>query len=278
MNFFDTADVWGDGEAQRMLGKALAGLDRGTVVVASKVGQPAGPGPNAGGLSAKRIRHQVDHSLRNLGLDYLDIAVCHGFDRRTPMIETCRAMNGLIDAGKALYWGAADWQSDEIDNVVAICADNNFAPPVLNQVRYNPLARKPESHVFFTNERLGVATVVHAALAGGVLTGKYDNAADFSGGTRAGGDHGEHLLAYWSDEIIAAARGLQPVADRHGVTIAQLVLRWAFRRVPVASVLVGVTSVAQVEEAATAADVDLTFDIIEEVSNAFAELQVDRGK
>ena len=129
INFFDTANVYGRGRTETLVGKALAPMRRDTFVLATKVYWPIGddwpfPGVNDRGLSRKHIHEQCHASLRRLGVDYIDLYQCHRYDENAPLHETCRAMSDLIDQGKVLYWGVSEWTAQQISEAVAICQEN----------------------------------------------------------------------------------------------------------------------------------------------------------
>ena len=178
INFFDTANVYGRGRTEPQVGKALRQFQRDTFVLATKVYFPVYPdwpfpGVNDRGLSRKHIFEQCHASLRRLEVDYIDLYQCHRFDENTPVVETCRAMNDLIEEGKVLYWGVSEWTADQISDAVAVCEEHSWHPPVSNQPRYNMVQREWEDDVLPICQRLGLGIVSFSPLAEGLLTGKY---------------------------------------------------------------------------------------------------------
>src|SRR5690606_23371970 len=177
VNFFDTANAYGNGETESVVAEALSPFRRDTYVLATKVFFPYGehpfPGVNDRGLSRKHIMEQCHRSLRQLRTDYIDLYQCHRYYPATPLEETCRAMNDLIDQGKVLYWGVSMWTADQIKNAVAICDDHDWHRPVSDQPEYNMLQREIEAEILPTCARLGLGVVVYSPLAQGVLSGKY---------------------------------------------------------------------------------------------------------
>src|SRR2546428_6043423 len=137
INFFDTANEYGSGAAEEILGKALSSLPRSSYVVATKVYWPMGEGANQWGLSRKHIFDQCEASLRRLGLDYIDLYQCHRFDTQRPLEEACRAMNDLIRRGRILHWGVSEWNADQILDAILLCRDRGWDPPISNQPQYS---------------------------------------------------------------------------------------------------------------------------------------------
>jgi aryl-alcohol dehydrogenase-like predicted oxidoreductase len=130
INFIDTANVYSGGAAEEVLGPIVGELNRGELVLATKVYFPIGSGANERGLSRKHIRDQIDASLRRLRVDYVDLYQCHRYDVTTPLEETCGAMNDLVRAGKILYWGTSEWNADQIAGAVELCRARGWAAPV----------------------------------------------------------------------------------------------------------------------------------------------------
>ena len=173
VNLFDTADVYNLGGGERALGQAVRDLPRHRLVLATKCFFPMSDDPNDRGLSRKHVVESLHGSLRRLGTDYVDLYQCHRFDPDTPLLETARAMDDLIRAGKALYWGTSQWPAERIAEVVELCARSGLAAPIANQPLYNLFDRGIEQAVLPTSRRLGLGQLVYSPLAQGVLTGKY---------------------------------------------------------------------------------------------------------
>ena len=177
VNFFDTADVYAGGEAERVLGKALEEIPRPDLVVASKCFFPMSKGPNDQGLSRKHIVESCEASLRRLGLDYLDLYQCHRFDPETEVEETLRALDQLQRSGKILYYGVSEWTAVQISDACHLSRAMGFEGPVSNQPVYNLLQRKIEPQILPVCQREGIGNIVFSPLAQGVLTGKYSGGA-----------------------------------------------------------------------------------------------------
>ena len=150
VNFFDTAEIYGLGVAETTLGKALKELNvpREKIVVSTKIFKN-GDDPNDSFESRKHIIEGVKQSLKRLQLDYVDVVFCHRYDRCTPLEETCRAMNYVINKGWAFYWGTSEWRADQIERAIKICEKLNLIPPIVEQCEYSMLERKKVDNEYF---------------------------------------------------------------------------------------------------------------------------------
>jgi len=268
VNFFDTANVYMRGQAEQIVGEALAGYPRESFVLATKVYFPMGDRPNDTGLSRKHVTEQCHASLRRLGTDYIDLYQCHRYDEDTPLEETCRVMDDLIRAGKVLYWGVSEWSADQIAHAVSICRTEGWALPASNQPQYSALWRQIEDRVLPTCEDLGLGNVVWSPLAMGILTGKYTSVDDVPEGSRAAGGDAKFMDRYFNSDVLDAVAETKSVADEAGCTLSQLALAWCLRQDFVSSVIVGATKTEHVDDNVAAADLDLG----DEVIDAFDEL------
>jgi voltage-dependent potassium channel beta subunit len=255
INFFDTANVYGLGNGELAVGKALKRLNRSQYVLATKVFFPMGKGPNDRGLSRKHIFEQCHASLSRLQVDYVDLYQCHRFDSEVPMCEIVRAMDDLIRQGKILYWGVSEWQADQIEEAVTTAIEMNASPPVSNQPQYNMLQRDIEKEVVPVCKKLGLGQVAFSPLAQGVLTGKYKAGVPYPKDSRAANEQinaflvGRHTM---SAESLAVVDRLARVAQELGVTMATLALAWCLREGNVSSVIIGATKSEQIAENAKA--------------------------
>lgn len=256
VNFFDIADVYARGEAERMMGAALRELPRHELVLSSKVFWPMSDDVNDRGLSRKHIFESVEKSLRRIKTDYLDLYFCHRFDPETPVEETVRAMDDLVRQGKILYWGTSEWTGDQLREARVIADARNAYAPVVEQPQYSLLARKRfEREVLPAAQETGMGLVVWSPLASGVLTGKYD----------AGIPHGSRLERiewlrgmFLNGDNLGRLQQFKVLADDVGVPRSQLALAWALARPGVSSVITGATTVSQLEENLGALAVQLT--------------------
>jgi aryl-alcohol dehydrogenase-like predicted oxidoreductase len=270
INFIDTANVYSRGAAEEVLGTIAGELNRGELVLASKVYFPIGEGANERGLSRKHIRDQIDTSLKRLRVDYLDLYQCHRYDAATPLEETCGAMNDLVRQGKILYWGVSEWNADQISGAVELCRGRGWTPPVSNQPQYSALWRRIEERVVPACRRYGMGNVVWSPLAMGVLSGKYARASHPPAGTRAAGSFKEMMEDYFTQPVLDAVQALSPLAKEAGCSLSQLALAWCLRLPEITSAIVGATNVRHVDENAAAADLDVDPSIFEEMNRILA--------
>lgn len=256
INFFDIADVYARGEAEKLMGSILKLFPRHTLVISSKAFWPMSDDVNDRGLSRKHLVESVNASLQRIGTDYLDLFFCHRWDDETPLEETVRALDDLVHQGKILYWGTSEWTGAQIQAALDLCERHNLVRPQVEQPLYNMISRrKVEGDVLPVAEKNGIGLVVWSPLASGLLTGKYDDALPDD--SRLGRIEG--LRDQWyKGESIAAIRRLKAVADDLGVTRAQLALAWTLRQPGVSSAITGATRPAQLDE--TLSSVDLTLD------------------
>ena len=251
-NFFDNAEVYADGVAEEIMGAVLAksGWDRSSYIVSTKIFW-GGEGPNQRGLSRKHIIEGADAALRRFGLDYVDLIFCHRADLHTPVEETVWAMNHVIQQGKAFYWGTSEWPVQRILEACHVARREHLIPPIMEQPQYHLFHRER-----FEKEYLplyadhGFGTTIWSPLAGGLLTGKYNDG--IPEGTRVELEGYEWLRPrYEGDEParkIAKVRQLAPVADELGCTLAQLAIAWCLTNPHVSTVITGASRPEQVAE------------------------------
>ncbi|WP_222196011.1 aldo/keto reductase family protein [Modestobacter italicus] len=269
---FDTADVYAEGRAETVLGKALAGERRSGIEIFSKVYWPTGPGANDRGLSRKHVLESIDGSLRRLGTDYLDLYQAHRFDYETPLEETMQAFADVVRSGKALYIGVSEWRAEEIRAGKAL-ADELKIPLVSNQPQYSALHRVPEAEVIPTCRELGISQIVFSPIAQGVLTGKYQPGAEPPAGSRAtdqkGGGAG--MIARWmDDDVLARVQELKPIADDLGLSMASLAVAWVLQEENVAAAIIGASRPEQVTDNVKASGVRLDADVKRQIDEVLA--------
>src|SRR5215469_11346408 len=172
ITLFDTANQYGAGEAERVLGEALASHPRDRYLIATKLFFPVGDEPDHD-LSAAQVEKQLDRSLQRLGTDYIDLYQCHRYDRETPLEETLEALHRAVQSGKVRAIGFSEWNADQIEAAARVSATNSFTPFASSQPQYSMLWRKPEREVFPACARHGIGNLAFSPLAHGVLTGKY---------------------------------------------------------------------------------------------------------
>jgi voltage-dependent potassium channel beta subunit len=248
VNLFDSADAYAGGEAERILGRALAGLPRNRLVLATKCFFPMSNDPNDRGLSRKHLFESVHASLRRLGSDYLDLHQCHRADPETPLEETVRAYEDLIRQGKVLYWGVSEWSEDLVARACQIADATGGYRPISNQPQYSLLCRSIERDLLDAHARLGLGQLAWSPLAQGVLTGKYAGGARPEGSGITVPMRARFLDPLLSEPNLARVERMRAVATDLGITPAQLALAWCLRRPEVASVIVGATRPEQLDE------------------------------
>ena len=263
VTFFDTANAYGRGRAEEVVGAALRAYPRDSYVLATKVFFPMGEGPNDHGLSRKHVFEQCNRSLERLCVDYIDLYQCHRYDIHTPLEETCQIMDDLIRQGKILYWGVSEWTADQISHAVTICTGRGWSQPVSNQPQYSALWRRIEAQVLSTSVSLGIGNVVWSPLAMGVLTGKYVSVKNAPPGSRAAGESAGMMDTFFEQDVLDAVQLLKPIAQAHNATIGQLALAWCLRQSAVSSVIVGATKTAQVDENVAVSDLSIGPDAFE---------------
>ncbi|WP_029214595.1 aldo/keto reductase family protein [Kallotenue papyrolyticum] len=263
INFFDLADIYGKGGAERQMGAILRQYPRHTLVISSKVFWPMSEDINDQGLSRKHIMESIDKSLERLGTDYLDIYFCHRPDPETPIEETARAMDDLIHQGKVLYWGTSEWSAAQIVEAYEICERYNLYKPVVEQPQYSMLYReRVEQQIMPVTAPRGIGLVVWSPLAQGMLTGKYD--AGIPEDSRFAREPWARER-YMTDANIERVRRLKAIADELGISRAQLALAWVLRTPAVSSAIIGATRPEQIDDNVRAAEVQLSAEVIERI-------------
>jgi aryl-alcohol dehydrogenase-like predicted oxidoreductase len=259
INFVDTADVYSEGESERILGRAIkdVGVARKDVIVATKVRGRTGPGPNAVGLSRGHIMDAVKDSLTRLGTDYIDLYQIHGADLATPLEETLHALDDLVRAGHVRYVGCSNLMAWQIMKALGVSAAEGWARFETVQAYYSIAGRDIEREIvpLMAEEKLGL--MVWSPLAGGLLSGKFRR--DFAGPndarrTRFDFPPVEREHAY---DIVDAVR---PIAERHGVSVARVALAWLLHQTSVMSVIIGAKTPEQLADNIAAADLVLSED------------------
>ncbi|HOS80417.1 MAG TPA: aldo/keto reductase family protein [Anaerolineae bacterium] len=263
VNFFDLADSYAGGEAERVVGQALRdlGVARQHLVLSSKVFWPMSDDVNDRGLSRKHILESVEGSLRRLGVEYLDLYFCHRFDAATPLDEVVRAMDDLVHQGKILYWGTSVWTAVQLEAAVGTATRFNAYLPQVEQPRYNMLDRHIEPEILPTAARHGMGVVVFSPLAQGLLTGKYN--AGIPEGSRAASSR--WLERDLTEANLEKIRRLSALAEHLGLTVAQLALAWILRRPEISSAITGATKPQHVASNVAAADMQLSEDVLVEI-------------
>ena len=252
INFFDNAEVYAAGESEKIMGAALKelGLQRDTYTVSSKVffgGQLV----TQRGLNAKHIRDGCDAALKRLKLDYLDLFFCHRPDFHTPVEETVRAMDVLVKQGKILYWGTSEWPADRIREAYLMAYKYGLTPPSMEQPEYNMFNRmKMEKEYLGLFDSEGMGTTIWSPLASGVLTGKYNRGIP-KGSRMSLPEYKflrDKLESIEGSDRLNKVKRLGKVADKLGISLAQLSLAWCLKNKNVSTVILGATNTKQLDE------------------------------
>jgi aryl-alcohol dehydrogenase-like predicted oxidoreductase len=269
INFIDTADVYSEGESERILGRAVKdlGIPRKDVIIATKVRGRTGTGPNALGLSRGHIMDAVKDSLTRLGTDYIDLYQIHGADLVTPLDETLRALDDLVRAGHVRYVGCSNLMAWQIMKALGLSAANGWARFETVQAYYSIAGRDLEREIvpLMAEETLGL--MVWSPLAGGLLSGKFrrDTAGpNDARRTRFDFPPVDHEYAH---TIVDAVR---PIAERHGVSVARVALAWLLHQPGVMSVIIGAKTEEQLADNVAAADLQLSADDLAVLDKASA--------
>jgi len=268
ITLIDTANVYGRGIAETVIGEALAGLPRDSYVLATKLYFPMSDTDR--GLSRGQILKQIDASLARLKVDHVDLYQCHRYDADTPLEETMQALTDVVKAGKVRFIGFSEWPAEKIEAALAMPSVARF---VSSQPQYSLLHRAPERAVIPLCARSGISQIVWSPLAQGVLTGKYRPGAAIPADSRAASDSmGAFLNRRWLEpRVLDAVASLEPLAAEAGLTLAQFALAWVLREPNVASAIIGASRPEQVDENAAASGHDVApelFDKAERIIGA----------
>jgi aryl-alcohol dehydrogenase-like predicted oxidoreductase len=260
----DTADVYGDGRSEEIIGRWLASRPAAVtepVVLATKGRFPLDGSPNGAGLSARHLTRALEASLRRLGVEAVDLYQVHAFDPWTPLEETVRTLDGFARAGKIRYWGLSNFTGWQLTKAVHLARALDAAGPVTLQPQYSLLVREVEWEIVPAAMDAGLGLLPWSPLGGGWLSGKYQRGQRPSGATRLGEDPNRGMEAYdrrgtartW--DVIDA---VQKIAEQRGVSMAEIALAWVSDRPAVASTILGARTAAQLETNLHAADLHLS--------------------
>lgn len=266
INFFDCADAYSGGEAEKFLGRILNEYPRHSYVVSSKVFFPTGGGANDWGLSRKHIFENVDRSLSNLNMDYIDLYYCHRFDNTTPMEETLRALNDLVSHGKILYYGVSEeWGAARLEEAQRIIDRYGLYPMTVVQPQYNMIDRYIEHEIMSVCEKYGIGITPFSPLAQGLLTGKYKKGEPYPEGSRATHQADKQINNLLTDENLDRVEKLSKIAEELGTNMSVLALSWILRKSIISSVITGASKPSQLENNLAAADFKIPADALEEI-------------
>lgn len=266
VNFFDCADAYGNGTAEKFLGNVLKEFRRSTYVVSSKVYFPTGDSVNERGLSRKHIFENVDRSLKNLQLDYLDLYYCHRYDETTPLEETLQAMSDLVRQGKILYYGVSEgFSGARLEAAQRIISEKNLYPLTVIQPQYHMMDRYIEHEITGICERYGIGITPFSPLAQGLLTGKYKKGQPYPEGSRATYQADKQINDLLTDENLDKVEQLSKIAEDLGVSMSVLALAWILRKDVISSVITGASRPAQLEKNIAASELEIPADALDEI-------------
>lgn len=273
---FDTADVYANTAAEKVLGEALTGERRESLEIFTKVYWPTGPkGPNDVGLSRKHILESINGSLQRLKTDYVDLYQAHRYDYQTPLEETMQAFADVVRSGKALYIGVSEWTASQLQAGVKL-AEELGIQLISSQPQYSLLWRVIEAEVIPTSLELGVSQIVWSPVAQGVLTGKYKPGAALPQGSRATDSHGGDAMikGFLTEETLTAVQRLEPIANDLGLTMAQLAVAWVLHNDNVASAIIGASKPEQIASNVAASGVKLSEEILARIDKTVENVVV----
>ncbi len=274
INFFDTANVYGQGAAESAWGEILSGRPRDSYILATKVWGGMSDDPADRGLSAAQIAKQIDASLERLQTDYVDLYQAHRSDPDVPIEETIEAFQQVVASGKARFLGFSEWTPEQIQAAIDIAGPDLF---VSSQPQYSMLWQAPEVEIFPLCAANGISQIVWSPLAQGLLTGKYHPGQAPPPDSRAAhSEMGASIKLVMNDTTLEAVDRLRPIADEAGLSMVELALAWVLRRPELASAIVGASRPEQVHANAKASDVELTPDTLEAIDEALGDAPVKK--
>jgi aryl-alcohol dehydrogenase-like predicted oxidoreductase len=259
VNFLDTANVYSEGESEKLVGQALArlGLPREDLVIATKVRVRMGPAPNRVGLTKVHIMNEAHTSLRRLGLDHIDLYQIHGVDQVTPLDETLRALEDLVRAGKVRYIGVSNHAAWQIMKGLGVSERHGWSRFESIQAYYSIAGRELEREIVPVALDQSLSILVWSPLAGGLLSGKFaQDAAGPDGARRTTFD----FPPVDRERAFRCVEVMRPIAAAHGVSVARVALAWTLQRPGVTSVIIGAKSQEQLADNLAAADLTLSED------------------
>ena len=270
INFFDTANVYGQGAAETAWGEILSAHPRDSYVLATKVwGRMS---ENDRGLSAAQIDKQIDASLKRLRTDYIDLFQAHRFDPSVPIEETIEAFQRVVEQGKARYLGFSEWTAEQIQAAIDIAGPHLF---VSSQPQYSMLWQAPEVEVFPLCAANNISQIVWSPLAQGILTGKYQPGQPPPRDSRlSSNDMKGAMETLYRDSALEAVQRLAPLAQDAGLSTATMALAWVLRRAEVASAITGASRPEQVRANAGASGIELSNDLLAAIDAALDDAPV----
>lgn len=277
VNFFDCADAYSGGEAEKFLGRVLKDYSRSSYVVSSKVFFPTGRGVNEWGLSRKHIFENIDRTLKNMNLDYIDMYFCHRFDSTTPMEETLRALSDLVSQGKILYYGVSEeWSAARLTEAQKIIKEYHLYPMTVVQPQYHMMDRYIEHEIMDVCEKYGMGITPFSPLAQGLLTGKYKKGQPYPEGSRATHQADKQVNNLLTDENLDKVEKMSKIAEELGTNMSVLALAWILRKQVISSVITGASKPQQLENNIAASGFEIPQDALKEIDKILGFRKFER--
>jgi len=247
INFIDTADAYNGGRSEEIIGRVVA-AERDQWVIATKLANPVGKGPNGGGLSRKWVMQAVEHSLRRLATDHIDVYYLHKEDHDTPLAETVHALGDLVRQGKIRYFGVSNYRSWRVAEICRICDDLGIDRPVVSQPYYNAVNRMPETEHIPACAHFGLGVFPYSPVARGILSGKYKADAPPPEGSRAARQDKRMMQTEWRPESMAVADRLKVHAESRGISSSQFATAWVLNNRLITGTIAGPRTDAHLED------------------------------
>ena len=277
VNFFDCADAYSGGEAEKFLGRVLKDYSRSSYVVSSKVFFPTGRGANEWGLSRKHIFENIDRTLKNMDLDYIDMYFCHRFDPTTPMEETLRALSDLVSQGKILYYVVSEeWSAARLTEAQKIIKEYHLYPMTVVQPQYHMMDRYIEHEIMDVCEKYGMGITPFSPLAQGLLTGKYKKGQPYPEGSRATHQADRQVNNLLTDENLDRVEKMSKIAEELGTNMSVLALAWILRKQVISSVITGASKPQQLENNIAASGFEIPQDALKEIDKILGFRKFER--
>lgn len=277
INFFDCADAYSGGAAEKFLGEVLKDYPRRELVISSKVYFPTGDGVNDRGLSRKHIMESCDTSLKNMQLDYLDLYYCHRYDESTPIEETLRAMSDLVAQGKVLYYGVSEeWGSARIEEAQRVIERYNLYPLTVIQPQYNMVDRYIEHEIMGTCKKYGIGITSFSPLSQGLLTGKYKKGQPYPAGSRATHQADRQINDLLTDKNYQIVDELSKVAKELNTNLAILAMAWILQHEEISCVIAGASKPSQLENNLKASGFVIPKDAMDEIEKILGFKRFER--
>jgi len=273
VNFFDTANIYGGGDSENVLGQSLkeAGVPRDEAVILTKGGMRMSPGKNGVGATRAHLTQALDGSLKRLGTDYVDVYMLHQFDRLTPIEETLRAMDDFVRAGKVRYLGCSNLSAWQIAHALGVSERESLSRFEVTEAYYSVAVRDIEREIVPMALDRNVGIMVWGALLGGILTGKYKRDGDLPGGTRFSGGI---WMPFDKERTFNTLDVLTKIAQKKGATPGQIAIAWLLHQPVMTSVAFGSRTIAQLDSNIAAAKITLSAEELS-VVDAVSALPVE---